>query len=88
MITKEDLKEYGRTFGFNLGQAEKDYLQHIFLLFLSRNISNELVFKGGTALQKIYGINRFSIDLDFTKARECNVLEIMGKINKNINQED
>ena len=86
MIAKEDLKEYGKILGFNLGQAEKDYLQHIFLLFLSRNITNELVFKGGTALQKVYGLNRFSIDLDFTQAEKCNTVEIMEKISKNITQ--
>jgi len=66
MLNKTELEELGRTLGFNLWQAERDYFQHLFLMFLSRRTSNELVFKGGTALQKVFGLNRFSIDLDFT----------------------
>lgn len=44
---------------------ENDYLQHIALSSLYSEFSNELVFKGGTALQKVYGLNRLSRDLDF-----------------------
>lgn len=66
MIFKEDLQDLTRLSGFKLWQTEKDYLQHIFLFFLSQETKRELVFKGGTALQKVYGLNRFSIDLDFT----------------------
>lgn len=70
--------------GFNLGQIEKDYLQHLFLIFLSRKLSNELVFKGGTALQKVYGLNRFSIDLDFSQTAEIDFAELINAITKNI----
>ena len=66
MLTRRDLASYKDITGFNLGQIEKDYLQHIFLLNLYRKIKDELIFKGGTALQKTYGLNRFSGDLDFT----------------------
>jgi len=66
MLFKEDLQKLTKISGFNLWQTEKDYLQHLFLLFLSKEAKREFVFKGGTALQKIYGLNRFSIDLDFT----------------------
>lgn len=66
MIFKEDLQDLTRLSGFKLWQTEKDYLQHIFLFFLSQETKRELAFKGGTALQKVYGLNRFSIDLDFT----------------------
>lgn len=66
MLNKTELEEIGHTFGFNLWQTERDYFQHLFLMFLSKRISDELVFKGGTALQKVFGLNRFSIDLDFT----------------------
>jgi predicted nucleotidyltransferase component of viral defense system len=65
MLTKDELKAFESTLGFNVWQLEKDYLQHLFLLFLSRRTKDQLVFKGGTALQKIYGLNRFSIDLIF-----------------------
>jgi len=70
MLTKEDLRKFTSLTGFNLWQTEKDYLQHLFLIFLSRESKDELVFKGGTALQKAYGLNRFSIDLDFTLRKE------------------
>jgi predicted nucleotidyltransferase component of viral defense system len=65
MLSREDLQNFRRILGFNLGQVEKDYLQHLFLLFLGQETKKDFVFKGGTALQKVYGLNRFSIDLDF-----------------------
>lgn len=43
---------------------EKDYFQDLFLYHLFRK-SNKVVFKGGTALYKIYELPRFSEDLDF-----------------------
>lgn len=66
MLNKAELEEFGHRLGFNLWQTERDYFQHLFLMFLSRRTSHELIFKGGTALQKVFGLNRFSIDLDFT----------------------
>ncbi len=66
MLSKVELTELTKVTGFNVWQTEKDYLQHILLLFLSQRIKRGLVFKGGTALQKIFGLNRFSIGLDFT----------------------
>ena len=69
MITKEELRGYAKLTGLNLGQAEKDYFQNIILFVLYRAYGTELVFKGGTALKKCYGIDRFSEDLDFTCER-------------------
>src|SRR3989338_3836691 len=66
MITRKELEAVGRALGFNAYQAEKDYLQHAFLAVLYSVSADEYVFKGGTALQKGYGLNRFSEDLDFT----------------------
>ncbi|MEM3555995.1 MAG: nucleotidyl transferase AbiEii/AbiGii toxin family protein [Candidatus Micrarchaeia archaeon] len=66
MITRKELESVGRSLGFNTYQAEKDYLQHAFLASLYTVSSNEFVFKGGTALQKAFGLDRFSEDLDFT----------------------
>ncbi|MBU0628586.1 MAG: nucleotidyl transferase AbiEii/AbiGii toxin family protein [Nanoarchaeota archaeon] len=68
MISKEKLIEYARLKGYNLGQAEKDYFQEIILFILYSEFGKELVFKGGTALTKCYGFDRFSEDLDFTAA--------------------
>ncbi len=80
MIKKEGLEEYKNVIGFNLYQLEKDYLQHLLLLILSRHTARDLVFKGGTALQKAYGLNRFSEDLDFTKISEINLDNLMKTI--------
>lgn len=66
MLDRGQLQELTKLSGFSLWQTEKDYLQHVILLFLSVESKRELVFKGGTALQKVYGLNRFSLDLDFT----------------------
>lgn len=70
MLSRKNLESMKSVLGYNLGQVESDYLQHILLLFLSRRAGNWLVFKGGTALQKAYGLNRFSDDLDFTSKKE------------------
>ncbi|MHB1708363.1 MAG: nucleotidyl transferase AbiEii/AbiGii toxin family protein [Thermoplasmataceae archaeon] len=64
MLTRDELSEV--PVDFNLYQKEKDYLQHIILTRIYSRAGNELVFKGGTSLQKTLGLNRFSEDLDFT----------------------
>lgn len=66
MITREELSQMAKQLGFNLYQAEKDYLQHVFLASLYSVSSIEFAFKGGTAIQKAHGLDRFSEDLDFT----------------------
>jgi len=76
-MTRNDLLKYKNLLGFNLGQIEKDYLQHIFLHRIYRLVSNELVFKGGTCLQKTFGLNRFSEDLDFTLNGKCRLKNVM-----------
>ena len=66
MISREELARVAREMGYTLYQAEKDYLQHCFLASLYKVSANEFVFKGGTSLQKAYGLDRYSEDLDFT----------------------
>lgn len=66
MITKEELSKIAEVKNISLTNTERDYLQEIILFNLYKGIKDELVFKGGTALYKIYGLNRFSQDLDFT----------------------
>lgn len=85
MKSRTDLERLRSTIGLNIWQIERDYLQHLFLLFLSRRESGNFVFKGGTALQKLYGLNRFSIDLDFTlKGTSSKLAEILEGINKDL----
>jgi len=83
MLTKEELRSYEKITGFDLWQVEKDYLQHLFLLFLYSRVKSELVMKGGTALQKAFGLNRFSIDLDFS-SRNDNIEKVVEAVAEDI----
>lgn len=76
MITKEELREYAKRLSLNLGQAEKDYFQNIILFILYQNYGKGIVFKGGTALKKCFGLNRFSEDLDFTCLNKPDIKKI------------
>jgi len=78
MISKDELKNYKKLAQYNLGQAEKDYLQSIILFILYQEIGQELIFKGGTALSKCFGSDRFSEDLDFTVLKKKNFKEIIN----------
>ncbi len=80
MLSRKSLESMKSVLGYNLGQVERDYLQHILLLFLSRHAGNWLVFKGGTALQKAYGLNRFSEDMDFTSKKDGELEDIALRI--------
>lgn len=73
----ESLKKYAFLRGLNLGQAEKDYYQTIILFSLYGRVTKELVFKGGTALAKCYGLNRFSEDLDFTVSEDRDFISMI-----------
>ena len=63
MLSRNEVNKYGPP-GFHLAQKEKDYVQHWVLTFLSREGFGG-VFKGGTCLQKAFGLPRYSADLDF-----------------------
>ena len=79
MIDEKELMKIAKIKAItNKGYAEKDYLQDIFLLLISRNTKDELIFKGGTCLYKFYGLGRFSEDLDFSAIKDINV-EILLK---------
>lgn len=66
MIKREALLRIAALKGLPLRFAELDYLQDIALLGIYREFGNKLMFKGGTCLYKLYQLNRFSEDLDFT----------------------
>jgi predicted nucleotidyltransferase component of viral defense system len=73
----ERWRDYAGSLGFaRPEQAEKDYLQEILLFGLcSGKIGPQLVFRGGTAISKIYGSGRFSEDIDFILASPTSELE-------------
>ncbi len=82
MITQEELVNIGKNKGLdNKEHIEKSYFQDIFLYNLYKE-SNLFVFKGGTALYKIYKLQRFSEDLDFSlteKIRKEEIIEIIKR---------
>ncbi len=63
-MERNELQAYKSKLNYNLGQLELDYYQHLILAKLYGEF-NTMYFKGGTCLQKCYGIKRFSEDLDF-----------------------
>ena len=54
--------------------VEKDYvLTAILQRIYTSEFRDKLVFKGGTALHKLYLFQRFSVDLDFTELKKINI---------------
>jgi len=94
-MNREELKQYIGVTAFSLGHVEKDYFQHIVLSALSRRWGSYLVFKGGTALQKIGLLSRFSEYLDFTEDKDLsidiiaeNVVRAIGSYNYPVETDD
>jgi len=83
-MNRKELGKYIGVTGYSFGQVEKDYFQHIILGALSRKMSGILVFKGGTALQKIGMIPRFSEDLDFNLTGETTLTSLRVTVRKSI----
>ena len=64
LISREQLRDISRRTGLSLYQQEKDYFQKLFLHGYF-NRYEDAVFKGGTCLAYLFGLDRFSEDLDF-----------------------
>lgn len=69
MLNKEEINSIAKIKGLPPRFTELDYMQDIALLNIYKEFGNKLVFKGGTCLYKIYQLNRFSEDLDFTAGK-------------------
>ena len=80
MIKKEDLFAIAKQKGLAIKFAEMDYLQEIALLNISHEFGKRLVFKGGTCLYKLYKLNRFSEDLDFTATKGFKPREFFSRL--------
>lgn len=80
MLDYEGLENIGKLKRLPLINAEKDYLQDLILFSIYSKIGKELIFKGGTCLYKIYKVNRFSEDLDFTLNKNIDMKKISNKI--------
>jgi len=79
MLTYEEIENIARLKRLPLANAEKDYLQNLILFSIYSLAGRELVFKGGTCLYKVYKLDRFSEDLDFT-AEKLDIKKIANKI--------
>jgi len=70
MLDRKYVVLYARSNGVSETTAERDIILTYVLRILSDNVLQQLAFKGGTCLKKIYfgKTGRFSMDLDFTTA--------------------
>ncbi|MBI4163066.1 MAG: nucleotidyl transferase AbiEii/AbiGii toxin family protein [Candidatus Aenigmarchaeota archaeon] len=84
MINENELREKAKIKGISLGNAEKEYLIDLMLLAISRNIKDELVFKGGTCLYKFYKLDRFSEDIDFTAIKPIDIEQLIASIKSDL----
>lgn len=69
MLTEDEIRRIARRRNLNVGPTEKDYvIEWLLKAIYESNIKDSLIFKGGTAIQKVYFPEtwRFSHDLDFT----------------------
>lgn len=67
MISKKTIKDLSNQFQAREDNIVREYVQHLFLSYLYQiKESQNLLFKGGTALRIIYQSPRFSEDLDFS----------------------
>lgn len=64
MLTRTQIQQHANRNGIGMQAQERDYIQYLLLNLLYRD-TQELVFKGGTALRVVYHGNRYSEDLDF-----------------------
>jgi len=81
MITRRELRQQARRRRVGLGALEKDYVLTLILkhIYAEKLWHETLVFKGGTALHKLYLHRRLSLDLDFT-AHEPIALEVIRPV--------
>lgn len=67
MISKEQIKELSQRFSIDEFTILREYIQIVFLgVLYSKKKSQDIYFKGGTAIHLLLKSSRFSEDLDFT----------------------
>lgn len=84
MLPSDELQRIANLKRLSIVNGEKDYLQEAILFSLYSKIKTELVFKGGTCLYKVYKLNRFSEDLDFTYTERKDIKKIIKIIPKDL----
>ena len=77
MVAKEEIVNIARRQKLPVGTIEKDFvLTFVLKKLYESELKDSLVFKGGTALHKLYLHKRMSIDLDFTELKPVNIEEL------------
>jgi predicted nucleotidyltransferase component of viral defense system len=91
VIAKNLTQWYAADFGVDLDVAEREIvLTYVLKILSDAGILQQLAFKGGTAIRKLYvsGSGRFSLDLDFTALGaldpESLILEVVGCLHDQI----
>jgi len=84
MLKREELAQAAELKGLPERLAELDYLQDIALISICREFGNKLAFKGGTCLYKIYKLNRFSEDLDFSLNGKVDLEKTVAKLRRDL----
>ncbi|HDP96242.1 MAG TPA: nucleotidyl transferase AbiEii/AbiGii toxin family protein [Euryarchaeota archaeon] len=69
MMMKGELTRIADIKKLSMENAEKDYILDLLLFQTYSGFGDMLILKGGTSLYKLYSLNRFSEDLDFTLNR-------------------
>jgi len=86
MLERKELERIAKIKGLSIKSAEKDYLLEILLFLLYKEVGRKLVFKGGTVLYKLFSLNRFSEDLDFTSdSSKIDINKLFKKIINKLN---
>jgi len=78
MLTRAQIQRLAQRHGIGVQAQERDYLQSL-LLFLLYNQSQQLVFKGGTALRMVYRGSRYSEDLDFNGPQDVSSIKTIWR---------
>lgn len=88
MLTESQIKEFSKILKINDSVIVREYIQTLFLKELyDEKYSQNIFFKGGTAIRLIFGGSRFSEDLDFTVSGSIEnfnnfIIKFFKKLNK------
>jgi len=86
MLTRDELRRFAAMRGIkSIPLAFLDYVQDKTIYHAFR-VNSKLIFKGGTALRKLFGSPRMSFDIDFDLAEE-RADWIFGEIRKKLSDE-
>ena len=75
MLSRDQIREFSKRLAIDENTIIREYIQIVFLSILySIKESQQIYFKGGTAIRLLFTASRFSEDLDFTAELEVETL--------------